>query len=107
MTESLLALTDFIKDFDLKNRNGIVSFDATVQVYFRQELLVSEANVQVITSAHLATLYLLGEENEFDFLPEILQAKTHLFTYFKNHYLRILAPSGDENFFVSIFPKTM
>ena len=104
MNESIALLEQFITDFDLRSEDGVTSFRAKIHFFTNSRLTVFEANIQIITSASLATLYIVSPENIPPHLPDMFDAKHNEFVYLKHQSLKIKPIDTSEKFTLSVFP---
>jgi hypothetical protein len=103
--QSIAALEHFITDFDLKDKDGVVNFNATVHLLMDGHFRVFESNIQIITSNHINTVYIIhGPENQ-SHLPEMFDPKSYNFGYAKREGLRINSNGEQPRIIVSIYPR--
>ncbi|UAY53328.1 hypothetical protein [Ferruginibacter albus] len=100
MKESLQNLTAFILDFGLKKPNKAISFTAIVEYNLNDNITSINANVQIVTSDNLATIYIISDLASND-LPDMFDAKEERITYVPMKWLVIKQPTG----YISIEPK--
>jgi hypothetical protein len=99
------AIMMFIKDFDLKKPDGVVSFDASVDFNLSGSKKTLETEVLVITSGNIEAVYLIHPGITGAGLPDMFSSGKEVFTYSTGQCLKIENQKGAEGFEVSIFPK--
>jgi hypothetical protein len=100
MKESLLNLNEFIYDFNLRNPNGTISFNARIYFTIDQTIQTKDSEVHIITSDNLASIYFLSSAINSAELPDMFDLRTATLVYINNHYLKI----EGNRYTVSIFP---
>ncbi|MCP9752399.1 hypothetical protein EGI32_15670 [Ferruginibacter sp. HRS2-29] len=83
---------------------GVVSFTGTIHLLRDGHLKVFDNNVQIITSNHLDTVYIIFTENE-EHLPEMFDPRSYNFSYAKREGLRITPVDESRKMIVSIYPR--
>jgi hypothetical protein len=100
MNESLQNLNRFIRDFNLRQPNGVVAFNAKIDFSTNQSSKTKQSEVHIITSDNLATIYFLSQDINSDGFPDMFDVKNTSFIYISNQYLKV----ETSNCTVSIFP---
>jgi len=103
--QSTAALDNFITDFNLRDKDGVVSFTGTIHLLRDGHLKVFDNNVQIITSNHLDTVYIIYFHDNEEHLPEMFDPKSYHFSYEKRAGLRITPVAGNPKMIVSIYPR--
>jgi hypothetical protein len=99
MQESFLSLTRFIDDFNLRQPDGTVRFNAKIEFNLDGKSEAETLEIHIITSDSLGTIYLLPHEGSADSFPDMFDINHFDFIY-NSKCLEI--KSGDLN--VNIFP---
>jgi len=89
MNESLQNLNRFIRDFNLRQPNGVVAFNAKIEFSTNKPTKTKDCEVHIITSDNLATIYFLNQEINTDGLPDMFDAKNTPLIYIVNQCLKI------------------
>jgi hypothetical protein len=105
--QSITDLENFITDFYLKDYKGVVSFDGMIHFYIEGRLKIFESNVQIITSNHLDTVYIVCNMDNVENMPDMFDPGHFSFTYVKRECLRIRPVDANSKMVVSIFPRTI
>lgn len=105
MNASAEALTAFIREFKLRKTDGIVAFPATVQMYTNGKVQVIQSEVQVISSDHLDSLYLLSPDDDLAIIPEMFEAKHYSMDYLPGKCLVINSKDDEPVFSLRIIPN--
>ena len=100
MKESLYDLEQFIRDFDLRQSNGVIAFTATIHFNNEGQARTEKSEVHIITSDNIGAIYFLSLDGQA--LPDMFSVKDHLFTYTAGKCLSIESPV----YKVAVFPKT-
>jgi hypothetical protein len=100
MKKSLESLNQFINDFNLRQPNGIVCFNAKIN--FKDDAKTKESEVHIITSDNLATIYFLNLNPAMDGLTDMFDINIYSFDYIDKQFLKV----ENEKFSLSIFPVT-
>ena len=100
MKDSLNELEQFIKDFNLRQSNGVIAFAATVHFDNGGQTIIEESEVHIITSDNIGAIYFLSFDGQA--LPDMFSVKDHRFTYTAGKCLRVEDPA----YKVAVFPKT-
>lgn len=105
MSESLKTLLQFITDFNLKLQDGPIAFSATLHTRLNGNLVISNCDVQIITSNNMGAVYILNNDNEIKGVPDMFEAKNCLFSYRKENSLTFSGESEAGNFLIAVIPK--
>lgn len=100
-------LIDFISDFELLNKDGIVVFDAALDIFISDITLQSRSEVHIITSipATFCTIYLVHTDVRINDIPSMFTSDKHHFKYITKQYLQIEGSSiMNEKFIINIIP---
>lgn len=97
-------LTEFIKDFNLRKPNGVISFNALVEFKINDHVIDKVSEVQIITSTNTETIYFIEDDIYAASLPEMLEAEKHEIIYSKNKKLIINGNDSKGDYSVSIKP---
>ena len=103
--QSIAALQTFITDFNLKDKSGIVNFNGTIHLLMDGHLSVFESNVQIITSHHIDTVYIIHGREKEDRFPEMFDPRSFYFSYVKREGLRITPINKNLKIIASIYPR--
>ena len=94
MKTSIENLTRFIDDFGLKQPDNTIRFFAVLEYNVNGETKREESEVHIITSDHLASVYLLFEKVLNEHLPDLFDARKNVMAYKHRQYLSIEYPNG-------------
>ena len=100
MKASLSELDQFIRDFNLRQSSGVITFTATIHFNNDGQRKLEESEVHIITSDNIGAIYFLSLDGQF--LPDMFSVRDHKFSYTAGKCLNVESP--DYN--VAIFPKT-
>jgi len=89
MTQSALALRQFIADNKLKRDGGIIIFDASVTLYRNNKLEIFFSEIEVITLPEEMALYILAFSTTGNEENEMYRTKFHRFAILTEKELEI------------------
>ena len=102
MNESIVHLNSFIRDFNLRKPNGVISFNAKIHFTIGEIIKTRESEIHIITSDNLASIYFINPSINTDGLPDMFDAKNTNLVYVNDQYLKI--ESSAHNIY--LFPLT-
>src|SRR5207249_9925505 len=85
-----LSLIEFIQDFNLRNSDGVVCFDAAIEFNIGGKVKKIRSEVQIvhIDDNDQETIYLLNPDIKLHEVPDMFSSRNEIFTYFPLEYLK-------------------
>jgi len=96
-------INSFIKDFNLRQPDGVIGFAAKIIFHLNGYTKVRYTEVQVLKGNDLNAIYLINPDLPFEDLPDTFLLAASSFEYIPNDRLEIYSKENMDNY-IEIFP---
>lgn len=102
---SIREIEKFLSENELKNRQGILVFDASVTVYHQEKPVAVFSEVQIISFLKEIALYVLEFVKETYYAPDMYSTRLYHFYHTDKNMLEIRTTDNTTLLTISTLPR--